>query len=172
MCRKHQHATWESYSKDSSWSLEARFFTSETLTLKPNSEHKDAKFEADQQSVCQVKRDSHVGGSTTNASFRSHQNNNKTTNSGNSWTICWVYHREISHLQRVKHAAAGDNDALGLLLHWQTTHQRRHLLRGFPLGQLIQALLARPHTRMNDLQEQLPCTHTHTILFFHFCAIR
>mmetsp|Transcript_35223 Transcript_35223/g.88355 ORF Transcript_35223/g.88355 Transcript_35223/m.88355 type:complete len:558 (+) Transcript_35223:1414-3087(+) len=60
------------------------------------------------------------------------------------------------HLKGVQHALAAHDDALGLLLHRQRAHQRRHLLRRLPLGQLAQALLASPHAGVDDLQEELP----------------
>ena len=63
---------------------------------------------------------------------------------------------EEMDLQGVKHALAAHDDALGLLLHWETADQGRHLLGGLPLGQLPQALLPGPHARVDDLEEELP----------------
>mmetsp|Transcript_62206 Transcript_62206/g.196851 ORF Transcript_62206/g.196851 Transcript_62206/m.196851 type:complete len:1067 (-) Transcript_62206:4174-7374(-) len=63
---------------------------------------------------------------------------------------------EAVNLERVQHALAGHDDLLGLLLDGEGAHQRRHLLRGFPLGQLPEALLPGPHARVDDLEEQLP----------------
>mmetsp|Transcript_35305 Transcript_35305/g.88749 ORF Transcript_35305/g.88749 Transcript_35305/m.88749 type:complete len:781 (-) Transcript_35305:276-2618(-) len=59
------------------------------------------------------------------------------------------------HLQRVQHALARDNDLLGLLLHGQRADEGRYLLCRLPLGELPEALLARPRRRVDDLQEQL-----------------
>mmetsp|Transcript_13958 Transcript_13958/g.40458 ORF Transcript_13958/g.40458 Transcript_13958/m.40458 type:complete len:470 (-) Transcript_13958:5660-7069(-) len=58
---------------------------------------------------------------------------------------------EAVDLERVKHALARNDDALGLLLHRQRPHERSHLLGRLPLGQLAQALLASPHARVDDL---------------------
>ena len=52
------------------------------------------------------------------------------------------------------HLAAAD-DALGLLLHRQRANEGGHLLSRLPLGQLRQALLARPHAGVFDLEELL-----------------
>jgi len=60
------------------------------------------------------------------------------------------------HFHRVQEALARDNELLGLLLQRQRADQRGHFLRGLPLGQLGQALLASPHRGVDDLQEQLP----------------
>lgn len=60
------------------------------------------------------------------------------------------------HLQRVQHALARDDDALGLLLYGQRADERGHLLGRLPLGQLAQALLPGPDRGVDDLQKQLP----------------
>ena len=60
------------------------------------------------------------------------------------------------HLERIEHTLAGDDDLLGLLLHGQRAHQRRHLLRRLPLGELPQALLPGPHAGVDNLQKELP----------------
>ena len=60
-----------------------------------------------------------------------------------------------TYLQGVEHSLACDYDLLGLLLHGQRADQGSHLLCRLPLGQLAQTLLPRPHTGVDDLQEQL-----------------
>mmetsp|Transcript_51851 Transcript_51851/g.121766 ORF Transcript_51851/g.121766 Transcript_51851/m.121766 type:complete len:1251 (+) Transcript_51851:175-3927(+) len=62
---------------------------------------------------------------------------------------------EQMHLQRVEHALARHDDLLRLLLDGQRPDQRRHLLGRLPLGQLSEALLSRPHRRVDDLEEEL-----------------
>ena len=61
-------------------------------------------------------------------------------------------------LQWVQHALSGDNDLFGLFLHWQRADESSHLLSRLPLGQLTQSLLPRPHTGVDDLQEELAST--------------
>ena len=60
-----------------------------------------------------------------------------------------------AHLERVEHPFARDDDLLRLLLHGQGANQRRALLRRLPLGELAEALLAGPHRRVDDLEEEL-----------------
>ena len=62
-----------------------------------------------------------------------------------------VWKVEQVHLERVEHALARDDDALGLLLDRQAAHERRDLLGRLPLGELREALLAGPHARVDDL---------------------
>mmetsp|Transcript_31891 Transcript_31891/g.87333 ORF Transcript_31891/g.87333 Transcript_31891/m.87333 type:complete len:766 (-) Transcript_31891:1916-4213(-) len=62
---------------------------------------------------------------------------------------------EQVHLEWVEHALARDDDLLGLLLDGQRADERRHLLGRLPLGELAEALLARPHRRVDDLEEEL-----------------
>mmetsp|Transcript_22047 Transcript_22047/g.55882 ORF Transcript_22047/g.55882 Transcript_22047/m.55882 type:complete len:336 (+) Transcript_22047:760-1767(+) len=61
--------------------------------------------------------------------------------------------REIEqmHLERVEHALPRGDDLFGLLLDGRRADERRHLLRRLPLGQLTQALLARPHRCVDHL---------------------
>ena len=70
------------------------------------------------------------------------------------WNMCNI--PSPAHLQGVQHALSGDNDLLGLLLHWQGADESSHFLCRLPLGQLPQPLLARPDRGVDDLQEQLP----------------
>ena len=58
-------------------------------------------------------------------------------------------------LERVEHALARDDDLLGLLLNRQRADERGHLLGGLPLGELAEALLARPDGGVDDLEEEL-----------------
>mmetsp|Transcript_12178 Transcript_12178/g.50989 ORF Transcript_12178/g.50989 Transcript_12178/m.50989 type:complete len:398 (+) Transcript_12178:2351-3544(+) len=60
------------------------------------------------------------------------------------------------HLQRVEHALARHDDLLRLLFHRERSYERRNLLGGFPLGELPQTLLPRPHRGVDHLQKQLP----------------
>ena len=60
------------------------------------------------------------------------------------------------YLEGIQHAFPGDNDLFGLLLHGERADESSHLLCRLPLGQLAQSLLPRPHTGVDDLQEQLP----------------
>ena len=59
------------------------------------------------------------------------------------------------HFKRVKHAFSRHNNLLWLFFHRQTSDKGCHLLSSLPLGQLAEALLAGPHARMDDLEEQL-----------------
>ena len=61
----------------------------------------------------------------------------------------------LSHLKRVQHALAGDDDLLRLLLHGEGADEGGHLLRRLPLGQLAQTLLPGPHRGVDDLEEEL-----------------
>ena len=58
-------------------------------------------------------------------------------------------------LERVEHALARHNDLLGLLFDGQRADEGSHLLGRLPLGQLAETLLARPHARVDDLEEEL-----------------
>ena len=65
--------------------------------------------------------------------------------------------REIEqmHLEWVKHAFACHNDLLRLLLDRQTANQSCHFLSCLPLGELAEAFLSSPDTRVDDFEEQL-----------------
>ena len=58
-------------------------------------------------------------------------------------------------LHRVHQVLARHDDLSGQVLHRRRVHQRTHLLRRLELGQLREALLARPHGGVDHLQEQL-----------------
>jgi hypothetical protein len=60
------------------------------------------------------------------------------------------------HLQWVQHTLTRDDDLFGSLLLGKRSDQRGHFLSSLPLSQLSKSLLPRPHTRMNNFQEQLP----------------
>jgi hypothetical protein len=65
------------------------------------------------------------------------------------------------HFQRVQHARPRHYNLLGLLLNRARANESGHLLGRLPLGQLPQALLARPDTRVNDFQVQA-CNAKHS----------
>ena len=58
-------------------------------------------------------------------------------------------------LERVKHSLASDNDLLWLFLYGEGADESGYLLGRLPLGQLTQTLLPRPHTSVDDLEEEL-----------------
>jgi hypothetical protein len=57
--------------------------------------------------------------------------------------------------EHTKHALAGDDDLLRLLLDRQRPDQSRDFFRRLPFGKLTETLLTRPHASVNDLQEEL-----------------
>lgn len=60
-------------------------------------------------------------------------------------------------LQGIQHSLSSDNDLFWLLFHRQGSDQSCHFLSCLPLGQLTQTFLSRPHTRVDNLQEELAC---------------
>ena len=59
------------------------------------------------------------------------------------------------NLEGIQHALPGDDDLLGLFLHWEGSNERRHLFRRFPLGQLTQTFLSCPNRSVDNLEEKL-----------------
>lgn len=58
----------------------------------------------------------------------------------------------------IQHALSCDNDLFGLFLYRQRADESSHLFSCLPLGQLPQSFLPRPHTCVDDLEEELTST--------------
>jgi hypothetical protein len=78
---------------------------------------------------------------------------NKWTSSGSVMTI--RRRSDVIRTRPTKHALAGDNHLLRLLLDGERPNQGGDFLGRLPLGELTETLLAGPDARVDDLEEQL-----------------